>query len=143
MVSNYLSTALHSAEAAVMVSCLANLHSVQLLLENCGIDVEKATRSGSLIMLDGYSFISQLTEGDIIQPEVFDRLFVRSINGLLEKFPQVCFYGDLVSGMIIDGFESETPLLGDLAIELEMKLHEFQASTPNLVGVRCRLVNWS
>ncbi|KAJ3400082.1 hypothetical protein HDV05_001352, partial [Chytridiales sp. JEL 0842] len=44
MVTAYLSTALHSGEAAMMCSSLRNIHSVQILLEAQGINVSWAIK---------------------------------------------------------------------------------------------------
>jgi hypothetical protein len=138
MVSNYLSTALHSSEAAIMISSPANLHTVQLLLSQTGIDISKYIKTGALIMLDGYSFLSDLTKDDTLQMDAFQKMYVEGIETALRKFPRVCIYGDMVSGMMMDGMDviSGTlteSVLGDLAIEIEKRYHEFQAGKPNLV----------
>ncbi|KAJ3403970.1 hypothetical protein HDV05_007442, partial [Chytridiales sp. JEL 0842] len=136
MVSSYLSTALYAAEAAIMVSSPRNVHTVQLLLETQGINVAWAIKSGQLTMIDGYSHISELIEGGSITSKAFNRLFGTTINELLEKWPQVCIYGDIVSGMVFDSLRpNSTRLLGDMAIELETIYHKFQADKPNLVSM--------
>ncbi|KAJ3409826.1 hypothetical protein HDV05_004243 [Chytridiales sp. JEL 0842] len=134
MVSSFLSTALYAGEAALMLSSTRNIHNVQILLEANGINVTWAIKSGQLSMIDGYTHLSALTATGHISQEVFTALFASTIVDLLSQWPQVCFYGDLVSGMMLQSLQpNSTPLFGDLAIELETMYHKFQADKPNLI----------
>ncbi|KAJ3405346.1 hypothetical protein HDV05_006630, partial [Chytridiales sp. JEL 0842] len=136
MVSSFLSTALIAGEAAMMVSSVRNLHNVQLLLENAGINVEWAMSSGQLTMVDGYSHLSDIMDLGTISQEAFDNLFSHTVNDLLIRYPRLCFYGDIVSGMVYHSLQpNSSPVLGNLAIEIETMFHKFQEDKPRFISL--------
>ncbi|KAJ3403542.1 hypothetical protein HDV05_007750, partial [Chytridiales sp. JEL 0842] len=136
MISSFISTALHAGEAAMMVSCPRNIHTVQILLEKQVINVAWAIKTGQLIMIDGYCHISELIEGGSVTYKTFHRLFGSVLLDLLSKWPQVVIYGDIVSGMIFESLNpNASPHLGDMAIQFETIYHKFQEDKPNLISL--------
>ncbi|KAJ3400740.1 hypothetical protein HDV05_000850, partial [Chytridiales sp. JEL 0842] len=134
LVSDFVGKALKSNQGVFMISSLQRIHKVQMLLERTHhINVKAFVASGALFAVDCYSFLSDLTEGNIIQPLVYQERFGNTLQTLLAKFPKVAIYGDLVDGMVgEDHCEGSDHVLGNLAVQLEEWHQERLKSIPNL-----------
>lgn len=122
-VGTFLGQALYEGDPAILIATPAHRIAMLHHLRDRMIDVERAERSGSLLLVDAHDALSQFMIGDAPDERAFDRSIGSMVDHMVSgrsRKHTVCAYGEMVD-VLWQGGQS------DAAIRLEMLWNRLSA----------------
>ena len=111
-VSGYVSRALVAGEAALVIATEGHRQSFHRKLKQRSLDVAAARQRGQYIALDAAELLSQFMVNGAPDPARFERTVGSLIDSVLQTWPRVCAFGEMVALLWAEGNR-------DAACELE------------------------